>query len=234
MSQPSANTFCTSCGKPLTHDGRFCGYCGAPQSSLTPSVPPQYSQPTYPTYSPPIPTRKSSHKGLVLGITSLVIIVLAAAIVGGAYASASSAVNSLTATCSSTSSSVNFLGLSLSILLGYTNPETVLGNFIVEYGINNPSSLTIGSTWTITIAWASLALTNTQTFALPAGTTQLVTFQFPVTITTAIQLLRAGLSGTNPSASLTRDDSALSFHFTHSSLSTNAASNSTSTSLPRC
>jgi len=175
-----------------------------------------------------------------------VIVIVAIGAVGGSYAYAGGAVASLQTTCSTTSTSVNWVGLTISILTSNFTPSTVLGEFQLEFGIHNPSSLSVNSNWIMQINFGSALMKDSEAFAVPAGSTQLVLFHLPVTVTTAIQILSARIqsgiyhTATLTTVSLTRDDSALGFHFTnqYSTQTTlapisNSTPNSTST-LPSC
>ncbi len=170
--------------------------------------------------------------------------------VGGSYAYAGSAVASLQPTCSTPSDNVNWVGLTITLLTGSFSPSQVLGEIQLELGIHNPSSLTVNSNWIIQMNLGGALMTDQEAFTVPAGTTQLVLFHLPITVTTAIQVLSAGIksgiyhTATQITSILIRDDSALGFHFTNQ-YSTQTAfaplssspSNSTSTSsssLPSC
>jgi RNA polymerase subunit RPABC4/transcription elongation factor Spt4 len=226
--------FCTNCGRPLSPNDRFCGSCGATVTvALVPPRPPQYAPPpSQPVYYSPVPAPRRSRAGLVIRIS--LIVILAATVIGvaGAYFSAKNAVDSLQPICSSSSDSVNWAGLSLSVLTSIITPSEVLGTIQAEYGIQNPSSIGVNSNWIMQIVWSGSSLSDQEAFSVPAGSTQYVTFHFPITVTTAIQILTGG--STSLAVSLTRDDSAFGFHFTNQiTSSSNASSNSTST-LPNC
>jgi hypothetical protein len=233
------------CGTALTTGGAFCPICGNRVSlPVSPPVSPNVQAPAYwgPSPTQPLPVRKS-HTGLIVGIVLIVVVIVAISAVGGSYAYASGAVASLQPTCASTSDSVNWIGLTISILTTSFTPSTVLGEIQVEYGIHNPSSITVNSNWMMQISWAGSSVSDQQAFTVPAGTTQFVTFHLPITVTTAIKIVTASLTASNTSilVSLTRDDSAYGFHFTNqftsqsntSTSSSSSASNSTST-LPSC
>jgi hypothetical protein len=227
------------CGTALTTVGAFCPNCGNKVSlPVPPPVSPTVQAPAY--WGPPatqaLPVKKS-HTGLIVGLVLLVVVIVAIAAVGGSYAVASGAVASLQPTCATTSDSVNWVGLTISVLTLSFAPSTVLGELRVEYGIYNPSSVNVNSNWIMQISWSGSSISDQQAFSVPSGSTQFVTFHLPITVTTAIQILTAG--NTSPLVSLTRDDSAFGFHFTNqissatSSSSSSSTSNSTST-LPSC
>jgi len=188
--------------------------------------------------SPP-PAPKKSHTGLIVGLVLIVIVFVAILGVGGAYASASGAVASLQPTCSTTTDSVNWVGLTIAALTLYITPSTVLGSIQYEVGVYNPSSITVNSNWIVQDNWSGTSVSDHQAFSVPAGTTQLVTFSDPITVTTAVHILTYGLKtgSINPLLTVTRDDSAYGFHFTNQSnglaSSSNSRSNSTS-ALPNC
>jgi hypothetical protein len=239
--------FCSMCGSSLTAGGAFCPRCGnrispAISTPVSPPVPAPVYQPTF--YPPPV-SPKRSHTGLIVGVVLIVVVVAAVLGVGGAYAAASGAVASLQQTCSTTTNNVNWVGLTIVALTLYATPSTVLGSIQYEFGVHNPSSISVNSNWIVQDSWASTAVPDQQAFSVPAGTTQLVTFSVPITVTTAIHILTYGLrtGSISPLVSVTRDDSAYGFHFTNqltsqsntstSSSSSSSSSNSTST-LPSC
>src|SRR5207247_93524 len=103
------------CGSPLTIGGAFYSRCGnriSPATS-TPVSPPVQAPVYQSTFYPPPASRKKSHVGLIVGLVLIVIVVAAVLGVGGAYAAASGAVSSLQPTCSTTTDSVNWVGLTI-------------------------------------------------------------------------------------------------------------------------
>ncbi len=227
------------CGTPLTTAGAFCPNCGNRVKPLTPTQSPAVQAPTYWGPSPvqTQPTVKKSHTGLIVGLTLLVLVIIATAGVGGSYAYASGATASLQPTCTSSSVTGNWIGLTISVLTGSFSPSTVLGEIQIELGINNPSSLTVDSNWILQATMGGALMSDHEVFTVPTGSTQLVVFHLSITATTAIEILSSAISsaisGTRipVSMSLTRDDSALGFHFTHQFTSTTSVSQSPTTSL---
>ena len=227
--------------------GAFCPRCGIRISpAISSPVSPPVQAPVYqPNFYPPPVSPKKHHTGLIIGLALLVIVIASVLGVGGAYAAASGAVASLQQTCSTTTDSVNWVGLTIAALTLYVTPSTVLGSIQYEFGVHNPSSLSVNSNWIVQDSWAGTSVSDQQAFSVPAGTTQLVTFSVPITITTAIHILTYGLrtGSISPIVSVTRDDSAYGFHFTNqissSSSSSTSSSGSSSTSnqasnLPSC
>jgi hypothetical protein len=233
--------FCSMCGSPLTIGGAFCPRCGNRTSpAISTPVSPPVPAPVYqPTFYPPPASPKRSHTGLIVGVVLIVVVVAGVLGVGGTYAAASGAVASLQPTCSTTTDNVNWVGLTIVALTLYATPSTVLGSIQYEFGVHNPSSISVNSNWIVQDSWASTSVSDQQAFSVPAGTTQLVTFSVPITVTTAIHSVTYGLrtGSISPNLSVTRDDSAYGFHFTNQNngltSSSSSTSNSTST-LPNC
>ena len=204
--------------------------------------------PTYwgpPPQAPAPGVAKKSHTGLIVGIVLLILLVVSLGAVGGSYAWARGATASLEPTCQSSSDTVNWAGLTISVLTASFNPSTVLGEIQLVLGMHNPSSLTVNSPWIMQSTWGNAVMIDQESFTLPAGSTQLVLFHLSITATVAIQILTAavnsGVSGVSTpyTFSLTRDDSALGFHFTNQLSTSGSASSSSSTSsssgtLPSC
>jgi hypothetical protein len=227
------------CGSPLTIGGTFCPRCGIRISpAISSPVSPPVQAPVYqPTLYPPSPPKKKSHTGLIVGLILLVLVIVATAAVGGSYAYADAATASLAPTCISSSVTGNWIGLTISVLTYTFSPSTVLGEIQIELGIQNPSSLTVDSNWILQATMGGALMSDHEVFTVPTGSTQLVVFHLSITATTAIRILGSAVSSAISgrsipvSMSLTRDDSALGFHFTHQFTSTTSVSQAPTTSL---
>ena len=81
----SAGTrFCTSCGKPVASDAKFCPHCGTSLPSLqvsSPPISPAYQVPYQPPYQP---SPSKSNTGLIIAIVLIVVVVVA--VIGGVLA----------------------------------------------------------------------------------------------------------------------------------------------------
>src|SRR6266704_3358963 len=138
-----SQSFCSHCGKPiLSIDSKFCSNCGAilrPQEIPQVAAPPNSQPPT--TWVVPAPPPQK-HTGLIVGI--VVIVVLLLTVFAGTWAWGSSAVNGLTLSCISSTSSLGFTSSTLGLMIG----------------VKNPSNLDVSSDWTITIHFPSVTFSS--------------------------------------------------------------------------
>jgi hypothetical protein len=199
--------FCPQCGKQLTVVAQFCPSCGASLQSLQsltqPQLPPQFLPPASP---------KKSHTLLIVGI--VVIGVLVVGVIAGTYLWGRSAVNGMTITCESDSST--------------SGSSYVTAN--VEFGISNPSSLTISADWTIAISYpGGYSASSERTFSVPAGGIAYPTFSYSIDSSQASQV-----SGT-PTVSLSQVENVLIYQYSsYQSVTGGASGSSSSSSLPSC
>jgi hypothetical protein len=149
------------------------------------------------------------------------------------YNTANQAVVSLQPTCISLALSNNnvpdWQERNASNLTASYRPDAVMQTYQIGYGVHNPSSLAITSNWIMDThlgafipsrGISGVVLTDHQPFTISPGTARLLTFNFPLNTTVAVRLLNeqpivAQYGVSTPLAfRLTRDDSALGYHFT--------------------
>ena len=176
----SSQTICPNCKQTVAYGVRFCPKCGSQLMTAPPM-----------SYGPPImsmPEQKHhAEKRLAIAIVLVALAlfgvfgfllydmtqpggtIFQSAAAASDRAGASSAVDSLQATCSSTS--YDYSGLPYS------------ATFYFTYGFSNPSRYTMDSTWSLTINYpgASVVLTSLQTVHVPAQGVVYPRWQFTMT-----------------------------------------------------
>jgi len=177
---PSQFTTCPNCRQSVAFGLRFCPHCG---SQLTTMPPVGYGPPVM--SAPEVQHREDKRLAIAIVLVALALFgvfgfllydmtqpggtIFQSAAAASDRAGASSAVDSLQATCSSTS--YDYSGLPYS------------ATFYFTYGFSNPSRYTMDSTWSLTINYpgASVVLTSLQTVHVPAQGVVYPRWQFTMT-----------------------------------------------------
>ncbi len=199
---------CPRCYSIIPQGAGFCPRCGAAVP------PPAWGQPL--PYAAPTQPRRN-WVPIVIGV---VIVLVVIASFGVSYVLAAGAADSVDngVFCASTSSNVN--------------PLALTGTVKITYGVENPSSVGVHATWTLSIDYGGgVFLTDTRSFDVPAHSKTYAIFTYTITAFQASQI-----QNSSPTVEFVRDYSALAFgfHRTSSTTVSSSSSSSSGSSLPNC